>query len=88
MGTIEKIESFLEKQNNIWVPILGAALIIVGFYVFFDMKIQEEAGIPVKMKRAYQYLYDFGGKYLILALFESLGIFALISGIQQLRNRI
>lgn len=83
-----KIENILEKQNKIWVFIIGLALIIGGFYFFFDMKTTEEAGQAVRMKRAFQYVYDFGGKYLILAIFEIVGIIALISGIQQLRNKL
>ncbi|MBE7659704.1 hypothetical protein [Tenacibaculum finnmarkense] len=83
-----KTEEVLEKQNKFWVFIVGIALIIGGIYFFFDMKTTEEAGLPVRMKKAFQIVYDFGGKYAILAIFEILGLFALISGIQQLRNKL
>ncbi|WCC44694.1 hypothetical protein PJW08_14040 [Tenacibaculum finnmarkense] len=52
------------------------------------MKTTEEVGLPVRMKKVFQIVYDFGGKYAILAIFEGLGLFALISGIQQLRNKL
>lgn len=76
----------LEKQKLFWLIAVGLALIIYGVYFFMEIKsIEENHGI-VRMKRVFLLLYNLGGKYAILALFEIVGLITLIAGIKQLKN--
>lgn len=85
---MSKIKHILEKQNQIWVFLVGIALIIGGFYFFFHIQGLEEAGQQVRFGRKIQWVYNYLGKYGILAVFEIVGLIALISGIQQLRGKL
>lgn len=85
---MSKIKNILEKQNQIWVVLVGIALIIAGFYFFFHIQGLEEAGTEVRFGRKVQWIYNYLGKYGILALFEIVGFIALISGIRQLRGKL
>ncbi|MEM9141510.1 MAG: hypothetical protein AAGA86_00895 [Bacteroidota bacterium] len=83
-----KLKNILEKQNQIWVVLLGIALIITGLYLFFDIQGMEAAGREVRFGRRFQFVYDSLGKFGVLAVFEILGLIALISGIQQLKGKL
>ncbi len=85
---MSKLKNILEKQNQIWVFLIGIILIAAGIYFFLDIQSKEIAGTEVRMKKIFQLVYNFGGKYAILAIFEVVGLIALISGIQQLRNKL
>lgn len=84
---MSNLTKFLEKQNQIWTLIIGIALIAGGFYFFFYIKDFEDAGIEVSLPRYAKQLYKVGGKYTILAMFEIVGLIALISGIRQLTGK-
>lgn len=85
---MSKLKNILEKQNQIWVILVGIALIVGGIYFFLDIQSKEIAGTEVRMKKILELIYNFGGKYTILAMFEVFGLIVLISGIQQLRNKL
>ncbi len=85
---MEKLESLLELQGKLWVLIIGIGLILFGIYQFNEIVAMEQAGDEVRLRRIFQYIYNFGGKYSILAIFEATGIIALVSGILQIRNKI
>jgi len=85
---MDKLKNILEKQNQIWVFLIGIALIIAGFYFFFHIQGLEEVGQEARFSRKIQWIYDYLGKYGILALFEIVGLIALVSGIRQLRGKL
>lgn len=80
------LKKILEKQSVIWTLLVGLALIVYGIYLFTEISSTESAGGVVRMKRIFQLLYDFGGKYSILAVFEVIGVISIISGIRQLKS--
>lgn len=84
---MDKLKNILEKQNQIWVFLVGIALIIAGIYFFFHIQGLENAGQDVRFSRKIQWVYDILGKFGILAVFEIVGVIALISGIKQLRGK-
>jgi len=69
----------LKKINNYIAIAIGLSLIAFGIYLFLDIYKLEIANKPVKIRRAFQVLYTFGGKYLLLSVFEILGIVILLS---------
>lgn len=77
---------FLEKQRLFWLFVAGLALIIFGIYFFMEIQTAERNRETVRMNRIFRLIYDLGGKYTILALFEMVGLIAVISGIKQLKN--
>ncbi|WP_417785161.1 hypothetical protein [Tenacibaculum sp.] len=85
---MNKLKNTLEKQNQIWVFLIGIALIIAGFYFFFHIQELEEAGQEVRFSRKIQWVYDYLGKYGMFASFEIVGLIALISGIKQLKGKL
>lgn len=85
---MDKLRSFLEKQNQIWLIIGGIALIGYGIYLFINIKGMENGGQEIRMKRILETVYNLGGKYTILAIFEFFGIAVLVSGILQFKNKL
>lgn len=85
---MNNLKNLLEKQNQIWLVIIGLVLIVYGVYEFQDIASKEASGQPVRMKKIMQYIYQAGGKYTILSMFEIVGIISLMSGILQLRKKI
>ncbi|MEN7549932.1 hypothetical protein AAG747_18550 [Rapidithrix thailandica] len=83
---MDKLKKLLEKQNALWLLIIGVVVILFGLYIFFKIKAKEDAGIEVRLPRLAERLYDLGGKYTLLALCEAVGIITLISGIKQVRD--
>ncbi len=75
-----------EYQTILWTFVLGVVLIVFGFYQFFEISALEEAGKTVRMKKALEMIYNVGGKYTILAIFELIGLICLYSFISHLRD--
>lgn len=80
------MKKILENQSIIWLIFLGISLIIFGIYTFLEIRTIEEEGGVFRTKKILQLIYNFGGKYTLLALFESIGIICVISGIKQLNK--
>lgn len=85
---MSKLINILEKQYQIWIFLIGIVLIVGGVYFFLDIKSMEEAGKEVHMNKLFKLVYNFGGKYAILAYFEVIGLLSLISGIQTIKNKL
>ena len=81
-------KNILEKIHLLWIPVIGIALIVYGIYLFIDINTMEANGQTVRMKKIFELIYNFGGKYTMLAIFEIVGIVVLISGIKQLRGKL
>ncbi len=64
----------IKKKESIWPPLIGGLIIIYGFYRFFNIRELEETGLPLRLSKLFELIYDFGGSYAILAIFELLGI--------------
>ncbi len=85
---IDRVKYLLEKQNQIWVLLIGIVLIVYGIYLYSEISSLEESGQEILINRTVNRLYNIGGKNLLLALFEGTGIIALISGFLQLRKKL
>jgi uncharacterized membrane protein YidH (DUF202 family) len=83
---MEKIKKYLEYQTAFALIVFGLALIVFGIYFFLEIKSAEETGQVVQMKRIVRAIYNLGGKFTILAIFEIIGIMTLVSGIRQFKE--
>lgn len=78
------MENILKNQQQFWLIIIGLALIIYGLYLFNDIRVIENKNGIVQLRRVFNVIYNIGGKYLILVIFEIIGILALVSGIKSI----
>lgn len=83
---MDKLTSFMERLNVLWIPILGLSLMIFGIYLFIDISFMEDTGQMIRLKNIFLLIYSVGGKHSILLLFELTGLITLISGIKQIKN--
>ncbi len=83
---MEKLQKYLEYQTEIALIILGLALVVFGFYFYFDIKHLEETKKVIQMNRFLRIVYNLGGKYSILAFFEIFGMVVLFYSIKQLKD--
>jgi hypothetical protein len=83
---MEKLKKYLEYQTAFALIVFGFALIIFGIYFFLEIKSAEQTGQVVQMKRIVRAIYNWGGKFTILFIFEIIGIMTLVSGIRQYKE--
>lgn len=80
------MQKMIEKLHMLWVPVIGVAFIVYGTYQFLELKALEAVGQVVRLPKAFQVLYDMGGKYTLLVAFIVAGCACLFMGIRQLRD--
>lgn len=81
------ITSVLEKQKIFWLLIVGAALMIYGVYFFLELQSIEKANGAVQLKRIFLLVYNYGGKFTLLAIFELVGLITLFAGIKEFKTK-